>query len=290
MKHIILEGPDGAGKTTLARQLCHEYGMGYHHEGPPPDRGDLTAYYAGLMLRTERRTVFDRLHLGEFVYGPLLRGASRLTAADAVMMDRLTNGTGTSVVVCLPPLDTCLFNNRQKTELITDESKLRTAYELWESLKMTRSVQTFDYTGITPFRLKLRERLPDGVIGSPLARLLFIGEQPSGSLDLPFFRHGPASTFLNGAVISARLPERDLAFTNALDGRGHARDLAFIVSQMPHLRTVVPLGVVAQRQLERQECPAFVNIVPMPHPSYWNRFHHTERGAYVEMMEKSYAA
>lgn len=48
----ILEGPDGAGKTTLSSRLRERYGSGYQHAGPPePDAtpASLTRYYAAMV-------------------------------------------------------------------------------------------------------------------------------------------------------------------------------------------------------------------------------------------------
>ena len=38
-KVVVLEGPDGGGKTALANELVR-HGYTYHHEGPPPKNVD----------------------------------------------------------------------------------------------------------------------------------------------------------------------------------------------------------------------------------------------------------
>lgn len=80
---IILEGGDGAGKTTLAREL-NERLSGHNtyplHRGPirqHPLREyevDLEHYFPGSRLHF----ICDRWHIGELIYGPLLRRRSRL--------------------------------------------------------------------------------------------------------------------------------------------------------------------------------------------------------------------
>lgn len=289
MKHIIIEGPDGAGKTQLARQLCHRHQMAYHHEGPPPTDGSLLHHYAALLMNATRPTVFDRLHVGELVYGPLLRGESQIKGYELELMNRLVRGLGVATVVCLPPWPVCWDNNQRKPELIPTRRGLEVAYDKWTYIvtmpETLANLQTYDYTSGDVFVVNQPDRLPDGVIGSPHARFLFVGEQPNGnSLDLPFFGDAPSSLYLNGRITDAGFQEADIAFTNALDVVGQARDLAFIVSQMPRLETVVTLGRVALAQFERQQ-PPFVKLHAMPHPQYWKRFHHGETREYTRMLE-----
>lgn len=39
-RSIILEGPDGTGKTTLGKKLAEDFGIPYYYAGGPPDRTD----------------------------------------------------------------------------------------------------------------------------------------------------------------------------------------------------------------------------------------------------------
>jgi thymidylate kinase len=86
---VVLEGPDCAGKSTLAAELVLAGGR-IVANGRPPAVGQLVDHYAGQILAAARRpndlTVFDRLHVGELIYGPLFRGRSAL---DSTQMRRL---------------------------------------------------------------------------------------------------------------------------------------------------------------------------------------------------------
>jgi len=43
---------------------------------------------------SSRLTVFDRLHIGELVYGPVFRGKSRLSTADVSTLESQLDGLG----------------------------------------------------------------------------------------------------------------------------------------------------------------------------------------------------
>lgn len=88
---IIVEGADGAGKTTLVDHLVssiHERrldkNLRLYHAGPL-DADPLDAYLEPLQDYVPQTTgdirIMDRWHVGELVYGPLLRGGSRINTA-----------------------------------------------------------------------------------------------------------------------------------------------------------------------------------------------------------------
>jgi thymidylate kinase len=75
---IVLEGCDGAGKTTLAEALAARHGYTIVHSGRTPDGTDLADRYETI-LALPGRLVLDRSFISELVYGSLDRGRSRLT-------------------------------------------------------------------------------------------------------------------------------------------------------------------------------------------------------------------
>jgi len=89
---VVLEGPDFAGKSTLAAQLVKLYDgpATVVSNGPPPAEGSVLAFYEAQIADAGARpglTVFDRLHVGELIYGPIYRGESRITDAERLQMD-----------------------------------------------------------------------------------------------------------------------------------------------------------------------------------------------------------
>ena len=291
-RHVILEGPDGSGKTTLARRFV-PLGYEYRHEGPPPKGVSAFEHYARLFAEAKRPMVFDRFHLGELVYGPLLRGDASFTYDDAVRLTRLVNGTGTPIIFCCPPWDVCQANSARKEELIKNENLRRVAYMRWLEIARLYStnVQTYDYTRdrllVPPYM-----RLPDGVVGAPNARFLIVGEQPNGTLDLPFFGTKSSSTFLHHCLKEAGVNEWDVAFTNALDSFGFPRKLNLLMMGMsPRLKGVALLGKVAADQFKKQcggQWNGLLSVRELPHPQYWLRFKHSKLDEYVLRLKAAY--
>lgn len=293
MKHVIIEGPDGAGKTTLAKRLCKENRWRYHHEGPPPTFTDgrphlLLHHYAGLLLNAKDFTVFDRFHLGELVYGPILRGQIGMPLEHFDLMRRLIDGLGTTVIFCDPGLTSCEENLHEK-ELLTKEQRA-VAYGLWRQDYILKQVHcSYDWSPrrVNPYavppKLEYRESCPPGVIGSPYAKYLFVGEQANGTIDLPFFGSGPSSRYINGAIRDAGYYEDEIALTNAYDIKGNPRDIVKIVQQMPWVESIIALGMLAYKVA--QPAWEWAAVDRVAHPSYWNRFHHHDRKEYVQHLQ-----
>ncbi|MGH3569147.1 MAG: hypothetical protein ACRDRH_24610 [Pseudonocardia sp.] len=80
---IVLDGCDGAGKTTLAQRLSTAHRFTAVHSARTPDGTDLLVHYRGILARPGR-LVLDRCFVSELVYGPLRHRRSRITLTQAV--------------------------------------------------------------------------------------------------------------------------------------------------------------------------------------------------------------
>ena len=106
IKICIIEGPDGAGKTTLAKRIAEKSGLPYVHMGPPdPADPDLILAYRDRLVEGG---VIDRLALSERIYGPLLRGEDRIGDRGWDEIQNHMVAAGAVQVLCLPPPDACL--------------------------------------------------------------------------------------------------------------------------------------------------------------------------------------
>ena len=293
-KIVILEGPDGGGKTKLANHFIRA-GYAYHHEGPPPKRRswDALAHYGGLLERARRArhdTVFDRFHLGETIYGPLTRGADRLGIVGLKLMNRLVRATGARLWLCLPSYDACLRNWRRKIEFaddleyVKDARIFRSIYDAWRK-RYARQTPIFNYlldshVWIADDMEHERPALPPGVVGSPGATWLFVGERPTGPLDLAFFARGNSSGYLNRCLARAGFCEPMIALVNAYSRRGGQRRIRQL--QDRYNLKVVALGSAARGVCRRQGVAVRATL---PHPQYWKRFHFHDEAEYVRLLE-----
>jgi thymidylate kinase len=90
---IVLDGCDGAGKTTLAAELANRHGHAIVHATLTPAGTDLFAKYQA-MLAHPGPVVLDRSFVSELVYGPVDRGYSRLTFGQAARLAAATARRG----------------------------------------------------------------------------------------------------------------------------------------------------------------------------------------------------
>ena len=110
---IIVEGPDGAGKSTLIDQLLKSYpGSVFMHFGKPETDEDAFNYwkvYAEAIesAKPERVTILDRSWYSDLVYGPIFRGRCEMDLAHVKLLESyvLTHGGG-MVIYCTAPLRT----------------------------------------------------------------------------------------------------------------------------------------------------------------------------------------
>jgi hypothetical protein len=139
VNHVILEGADGSGKTELAKHLvsCHQYH--YYHEGPPPKHVENVAdYYFGIIIgRAHFRTVFDRMFIGETVYGPKFRNESKITADQLTRLFFEFKRINGIVGLCEPTYDVVyrnVFSRESQTSFERDPIIHHQIYEAYRNL------------------------------------------------------------------------------------------------------------------------------------------------------------
>lgn len=115
---LILEGPDCAGKTTLARYLEKEHGAIYLHHGWSP-RYDVGRRFfaslrrAGRLAAEGKLVVIDRLWLSADAYGSIYRGASDVPRRGR-MLQRLALKYAAVTVLCVPPVEAVVEAHRRE--------------------------------------------------------------------------------------------------------------------------------------------------------------------------------
>jgi hypothetical protein len=279
--HVVLEGADCTGKTSIAQDLVERFGYRYHHEGPPPPGEKIFDRASRLLLAAHAPTVFDRLYLGEAVYGPILRGQAQLDFQQVKVLNRLAHGVGAILVLCQPAYEVSLaaWKSGAKAELLEDEATYK---KVWAKYENYRQSNVFDFTAKLmqlPRHLldpKPPFRLPDRYVGSPTATFLVVGERSNGPFDLPFHAGGGSSLYLNECLAAAGYQESELALVNAFRQDGMAETLA----RFPY---TIALGNDAFDACKAQGRSPGIKV---PHPAYWKRFHTNDRHEYVKKLKK----
>lgn len=104
---IILEGPDGVGKSTLADAIESVHPNVFRvNNGPPPPDVPAYLHYSCMIddlneiRKSGKLVVVDRFHVGELVYAPMFRGQISLTLDEARLLDEELNESGAVLVHC----------------------------------------------------------------------------------------------------------------------------------------------------------------------------------------------
>ena len=147
---IILEGPDGSGKTTLANLLHKQTGFTLLHRSHDTDKApDLFNEYAQV-LKAGKNCIMDRGWYSELVYGPVMRGSSKISYPQMYELERLAAKYGAIIIHCMAPEATlwkrCL---RRGEDYIKDREKFHNICqgfnELLHRMPHLIPVTTYEY-------------------------------------------------------------------------------------------------------------------------------------------------
>jgi adenylate kinase family enzyme len=157
---IIVEGPDGAGKTTLIRQLAQEFDLPIAPRVVSKQTNDLTDLQQWIDKNLQegfQYRLFDRHRLiSEFCYGPTLRPVQRPGFTDRMWVRRqlrlFYEEVQPMIIYCLPKLEV-VKNNLEfddNNDVVRDHiEQIYAAYlerSTLDELLLPGHVMVWDYT------------------------------------------------------------------------------------------------------------------------------------------------
>lgn len=157
---IIVEGPDGAGKTTLIKQLQKEFELEVAPRVVSKDTNDLVdlQQWVDQNLREGfQYKLFDRHRLiSEFCYGPTLRPTQRPGFTDRAWvwnsLRLMYNEVQPMIIYCLPKLEVIKANldgDQDNTAVVDHIEQIYAAYlerSALDQLLLGGRVVIWDYT------------------------------------------------------------------------------------------------------------------------------------------------
>lgn len=272
---FILEGPDGAGKTTLAETLK---GTTWHHSYYPELR---TMFIESVKSIVSGSLCVDRMYYSELVYAPIYHKVQQRYGNMTRMLDRVIMGYDRTVVMCLPSYEVCHKAwSSGREEMVSDEAEFKKIYDAYAALKINTPHVYYDWTKETiddlvmkVEALKVPKNLGPGIGSFKKGNILIVGDKPSNPLidiDLPFVHLDGCSPWLADQLAKTDVPESDLYWINGFGLDGVMTDPSFIDKLEPS--KIIALGSQAQRWCEI----AGVNHLRTEHPQFWKRFRNSD--------------
>lgn len=297
MNLIIVEGPDGSGKTTLCRRLRERFysplAASYRHHPPYLQIDRIAPIYLESILPKFHAEfmVMDRSWLSEPIYTAAMRdGDPRVRKWERRMLERVALTRGAIVINCLPPYEEAKRNwAKSPTEYVEGEERYRQVYNGYSRLNSNTHLLVFnyDYTMDPEARrlieeIESSEEVPDTTpekvpgIGHwyPGYVTLLVGDRTGGSdpgYGLPFISWSGCSPWLARLLDEGNVREAELFWINHRDQRGHPIDAGFLQDLAPD--RVIALGWRAEQWCRNNYDH---KIVSVPHPQYWRRFRKDE--------------
>lgn len=150
---IIIEGADGAGKTTLANTIQKQTGYMLLHRTQPKTAADkerMMSEYVEV-IKAGKNCILDRSWYSEMVYGPVMRDASIISYPQMYALERMLAKHGAIIIHCTAKESTLWDRCQVRGEdYITKRDTFHKIYEgfneLMHNVPHLIPVVTYEYT------------------------------------------------------------------------------------------------------------------------------------------------
>lgn len=300
---IVLEGPDLAGKTTVAQWLQAELTKRsitstYIKRGPI--RADpMTEYLRPLDVTltdpTEHCLILDRWHVGELIYGPLLRGRSELTVPQANYIEMVLQSLGCAFIHVTAPI----FDLENRWDIRGDSlikrewlSRITDAYwdyvsmrSNWRSVYASEVTQTSSPLPRPPTSPYPGTERGGWYIGPQDPAVLLLGdERADHTFVWPFVPNRATSGhWLMGALHESDVDHMRVGIVNACELSPEGLITLWGILNCP---PVVTLGRNAERAWRVADAGQHADQTYLHHPQYQRRFHYRSFAEYGEQIKK----
>jgi thymidylate kinase len=297
---IILEGPDGSGKTTLANDVSRVLERSSAHvttlrAGPPVKPNPLDEYEVPLAgyRPGDTHVICDRWHLGEAVYPAILGRTSKWDVAVERHIYLFLKSRGACVVLLKSDVLELTTRIMARGDDLIDVNQLDAIIKGYDELNRAHFFHVYtDAVLATPLiilsaarRMHLAaSRLRNFItyVGSTHPNTLLLGDVRADRAllkypSLPAFMPYPSTS---GHFLLKHLDviKHNVGLANACDADDPVQ--LWKILRMP---PIVTLGRRAHDRLEKLG----VQHGAVPHPQFVRRFHHNHGDAYADIIQKA---
>lgn len=301
---IVIEGPDGTGKTTLANALRDKIGATYRHLTYRWPKHMYLYHWAAIeqCLKDAQHgpVILDRWWPSELVYAAAFRGGTAWPWMHK-MLDRVGLKHRVFYVLAQPDDRASYIQHfeRLKGERVEMYDSMTKVYDLFKDWRATmtgrmdfmtydfmrdaKSPEDFDATvehimheaydwqaGNHVFGADINDRRSAGQLVCP--DVLLIGDRSNQKTRRPvwpFFDVGHSSDWVTSALHRAGIPEYRVAWVNAHDPTGRLQITDRMIEDICP-KHIVTMGTEAQRSLHKL---GIREDWGMAHPQWYRRFH-----------------
>ena len=286
---IILEGPDGGGKTTVANALqeMRPDARVIHHGPYKEDSHLFPRFLASLLARPKSAVILDRSWLSEPIYGRAMReGEDRVGVFHRRMLERVAFARRAIVVNCLPSWETVheTWASRKDDEYVSIDSQMARVYEGYRELSGATDLpvirhnrdSTVNKDGHTAAAIPVNyidgQLNSAGVIGNlEGAQAIILSDRSYRGRDLPFVGMDPyINQWLTYQLELSGIPESQLAWMNVRKPSGSFKSAQALTAISGFTqRRIIALGDVARAWCESNA----IDHDAVPCPDTWARYH-----------------